>query len=73
MGGVLDRRWHGPAALKPALEKALDNEVDSRNVSLGGLPFGCASTAPRVAVTNGVEKDASLAKGFGVKIMREEK
>ena len=28
--------------------------------------------APRVAVTNGVEKNASLAKGFGVKIMREE-
>ena len=28
--------------------------------------------APRLAVVNGVEVDASLAGGFGIKIMREE-
>ncbi len=148
-----------PAVLKPELEKVLGREVDSQNVSLGGLPgirmrinqktgqgkmtldvtyfavsglilevtgvapeksyerwsplfdnailavrppsaseiaalreerlrtakarsgesleqlvkrANSAWSAPRVAVTNGVEKDASFAEAFAVKIMREE-
>ena len=150
---------HDPAELMPELEKTLGREVDSQNVSLGGLPgirmrinqrtrqgrmtldvvyfavsglilevtgvapekvyerwspvfdnaildirppkaseiaalreerlrtaearsgesldqlvrrVDSAWSAPRVAVANGVEQDASLAAGFGVKIMREE-